>query len=589
MSTQNLVDNLQANLVLDPRIDIEEVPHYNILKGSEYVRYNQNISTSYSTSSVHFSVVPPNKDIVVDKKVYIDLEFQFQFTGDAGAGNVMLPQVSYNGVNYLAGQTDALRYMAFQQICENLSITFNQTTVSQNLSDYLEALTRAGFRTEYEDHDLSISPSMHDQFQELGDWNTWGAARNPLASYGNNSAQQPRGGLEYIITNNTQTAATVLVKWSELLLISPLAMSKLEHKGFLGLTNIDFTFNLGDLSRMWCHDAANNDWTDGGAVPTINVSWTKAPQLRLCYLTPPKSEIIPYINKYPYTEINRYPTDLGASVAAGASSRISGNNIQLSSIPKRMFVVVREKNSDRNYTKADAYSRIDKVEIQFNNKNSLLGSASTRDLYELSVRNGLQMSWAQWNQFCGSVLCVDFGNDISLGDAEAVGSFGQFQLQVDVDFTNIGSQAKNYTLYLIIASEGVFTMEGTTSRLNVGNVFPHNVLEGMQLADLERVPYHQQYDYIGGSFMGFLRRVGRKLGKALHKGIKFGKKVLPMVQEYGPKAIGIAEKVAPLLLSAGYSERDIENFLGRQAVASGITSGGITSGARAPRLSLIHI
>lgn len=581
MSTENLVDNIQANLVLDPRIDIDEVPHYNILKGSEYVRYNQNISTSYSTSSAHFSVVPPNKDIVVDKKIYIDLEFQFQFTGDAGVGNLMLPSVTYNGVDYLAGQTDALRYMAFQQICENLSITFNQTTVSQNLSDYLEALTRAGFTDKYENHDLSVSPSMHDQFQELGDWNIWGAARNPLNSYGNNSTQQPRGGLEYIITANTQTAATVLVKWSELLLISPLAMTKLEHKGFLGLTNIDFTFNLGDLSRMWCHDTANN-WTVGGAVPAINVSWTKAPQLRLCYLTPPKSEVLPYINKYPYTEINRYPTDSGSSLAAGSSNKISGNNIQLSSIPKRMFIVVREKNADRNYTKADAYARIDGVEIQFNNKNALLGSATSRDLFELSVRNGLQMSWAQWNQFCGSVLCVDFGNDISLGDAEAVGSFGQFQLQVDVNYTNIGSQAKNYALYLIIASEGVFTMEGTSSRLNVGNVFPHNVLEGMQLADLERVPYHQQTDYVGGSFMGFLRRMGRKLGRALHKGIKFGKKALPMIQEYGPKAVGIAEKIAPMLLAAGYSSHEIHSFLGREAVAAG----SVTSGARATRKNI---
>lgn len=586
----NQVDGVPSTLIIDPRINIDEEPHYYIEKGASYVRYDQNISTSYSNSSFHFSVVPPNKNVGVDKKIYIDVAFRFDFTGDAGAGNVMLPSVTVGGVEYLAGNTDALRYMAFQQIVESLAIQFNQSTVSQNLSDYVEALTRAGFRQAYEASDLSIAPSMHDQFQELGDWITWGSARNPLAAYGENSAQQPRGALQGIINSNTQTAAQVDFRWSELLIISPLLFSKMEEKSFIGLTNLDFTFNLGNLSRMWCHDAVNNDWTDGGAVPTINVSVLEAPKLRLCFLTPPITEEIPLINRYPYHEVNRYPTASGASLAPGTSTKISGNNVQLSSIPKRIFLFARERNQDRDYTKADAYARIDSINIQFDNKNALLGSATSRDLYEISVRNGLQMSWAQWNYFCGSVCVIDFGHDISLSDYQAVGMSGQYQIQIDLDITNVGSNAKNYTMYMVVISEGVFSLEGTASRLEVGNVLPQNVLEGIELKDLERRPYHEQYDYIGGSFLGFLKRVGSKLAKAAHKGLKLAHKAVPFVEKglelgkkYLPKAIGAVEKVAPLLMAAGYSEDQIARAitsLPQQGLGAGLKGGVMPTGGR---------
>lgn len=563
----NEVDGLRAFMVMDPRIDLNEVPYYNILKGGQYIRYNQNISSSYSNSSAQFSVVPPSKDIAVDKKIYIDVGFQFVFTGDAGAGNTMLPSVTVGGVEYLAGQTDALRFMAFQQVVESLSITFNTTTVSQNLSDYIEAITRAGFSKEYENTDLSIAPSMHDQFQELGDWASWGGSRNPLASWGNNASQQPRGGLKYIITANTQTSATVQVRWSELLLISPLAMGKLEQKGFLGLTNLDFTFNIGNLSRMWSHDNTNNDWNDGAAASSIAVTWLEAPQLRLCYITPPSSEPIPYINKYPYYEINRYPTDTGAALAGGATTRISGSNIQLSSIPKRLFLLARERNADKTFNDADSYARIDGVEIQFNNKNSLLGSATSRDLYEISARNGLQMSWAQWDQFSGSVAVIDFSHDISLDDSHAVGSFGQYSLQVNLDITNIGTVSKQYTFYMIVLSEGIFSIEGTSTSKTVGSVLPHNVLEAMQLGELEHIPYYEQYDYVGGSFLGFLKSVGRKIGKAIHTGATFLKKrALPFMKKYGPAIFGVAAKVAPMLMGLGYEEEEVLKILDRKGL-----------------------
>ena len=59
------------------------------------------------------------------------------------------------------------------------------------------------------DGPLSTSPSMLDTMQNPGDWTFLGNALNPQETYGNNSAQMPRGGFVYDVVTNTPTTATV--------------------------------------------------------------------------------------------------------------------------------------------------------------------------------------------------------------------------------------------------------------------------------------------------------------------------------------------------------------------------------------------
>ena len=566
------VDGVNAKLVIDPRVDAEEQPTYYIEKAADYVRYYQDVSTS----SIHFSIVPPNKNIYVNKKMYITLTADFTFAGDAGVGNVLMPSITYGGVEYLAGQTDALRWMPLQSVTESLSITLNQTTISQNLSDFIEALSRNGLTEHYEARDLSLGPSMHDQFQALGDWVRFGNARNPLASYGNNPLQPPRGAVQAVLTSNTQTAAVVRVTWTEPVMMSPLLFSKLDQKGFLGLTNIDVTWNLGDLSRMWSHDAVNNNVLSGP--PTV--AFVGNPRMRLLYLTPPLIEHpLPLTSKYPYYEVNRYPTDLGVINAGLSNQAFSSNNIQLSSIPKRIFLFARERNADRDYTSADSYARIDQIRVQFDNKNALLGSAEIQDLYSLSVSNGLQMSYPQFSFHCGSVVCLDFGRDISLDAYQSVGMHGQYQLQIDFEISNVSEENRSYTWYIVTVNEGIFTISNTETSLEVGNVRPFNVLEASQHLKLQRLPYHEAYDYMGGSFWSSLKRIGRKA-------LDIGKKAFHGVQTAMPYIKKGAEIIGPLLAAAGYSEAEIKQIM-HEAQGAGITGAGITGGRKiAPRRKL---
>jgi hypothetical protein len=262
------------------------------------------------------------------------------------------------------------------------------------------------------------------------------------------------------------------------------------------------------------------------------------------------------VNKYPYVNISRFPTDLNTINAGATSARLDSQNIQLSSIPKRVIVFARERNADRSFTRSDSYARIDTLEVQFDNKNALLGSAKSRDLYEMSVRNGLQMSWMQWSKHCGSVCVIDFAHDISLDASQAVGERGQFQLQMTFTLTNTGSRNINYTWYIVVLSEGVFTIANTQTSLETGVVTPFNVLEAEKYG-IESIPWREAYDFQGGSFLGNIKKWGRRLLPYVRKALPYAKKALQFGEKYLPEAAA--------LLAAGQ---------------------GVTGGAMAPRRRL---
>jgi len=294
---------------------------------------------------------------------------------------------------------------------------------------------------------------------------------------------------------------------------------------------------------------------------TITGGQLPNPAMRLCYLTPLSLQPIPLVNKYDYYSINRYPTTAGSgTVAAGASGTVDAQNIQLSGIPKLVYIFIRQRNSDRAFGESDAYARINQIRIQFNNKNALLGSATSRDLYEMSVRNGLQMSWSQWYKHTGSVCVIDFANDIGLDASEAVGSRGQYQFQVSVDFTNPGTNAKNYVLYTVPVNPGVFTIADTKTSLDTNMNRPLDVLMAEE-GGIEAIPYHDAYDFQGGSFFGKIKKWGRRL-------LPYVRQALPYVKtglDWGAKILPYAA-----FLAAG----------------QGQTGAGVTGGAAAPRKRL---
>lgn len=487
--------------VLDPRVKIDNERNYAVLSGISQVSYRPNISTSYNSSNVTHSAPPPNSGIIVDRRIYRRWFVQFVFTG---TGNPLIE----------LGTNDGLRAAPIASCVTTDAVTINNTTVSMNTSDIIQGLLRYQLYGKDADLDYSTFPSMLDQYQEYNDWVTYGSARNPLAMYGENGCQCPRGGFPLNVIANGNGTATIRAEITEPFWLSPMLFNKSRESGFIQVQTFDTNTTFGDLTRMWCHSSGGN------TLSNIAVTFYRAPELLFNYITPlerviPVNDNKPYV--YPYMEITRYPTDNAASTAAGASATINSNNIQLGSVPTKMFIFVRQKNSDLTYNSTDSFARIDSISINYQNQSGLLSSATTQDLYLMARKNGLLISWPQFSGIgqynsnaagsgVGSVLSIEFGSDIGL-DNSAPGMLENAQLQMQVNYTNIGSVTKNYTLYIVINSEGTFTLDGNRAIPQVGVVSKADVMGISRAAVVDYNMVKRHSDWEGGDFWGSFKRV----------------------------------------------------------------------------------
>ncbi len=549
---------LRAVRVLDPVTDINQNRVYCLLSGGSEVTWKPNVSTSFSQSSAQWSAPPPSPAIIIDRKVYMAVPVTINFTGT----NPIAGPLLQTGV-------DAFRAYPLQSIMNTLSVTINNTTVTQNISDTTPYLLRYHNPVCERNTEHSLSPSMMDQSQNYVD--LMGGIRNPLAGYADSAsgADECRGAFPLVSLVNPSQAignqsASLQAILTEPLMISPMCFESGMEQGFIGVQT--FTVNatwVSNLSRLWSHmvlPLAQNPVTNFTVTVTLG-----QPTLYFKYITPKQLTAIPRSCTYPYFVVDRYPTNVGA-VASGAVSQVSSSNIQLNSIPRKLYIFARKQNSDLTFLDTDTFLGITQISVNWNNRSGLLSAASQQDLYNISRKNGVNLSWQQWSggpfptmygasQLYGSVgsmLCLEFGTDIGLSDLECPGELGTFQLQVNVTIKNINpSQAITPTLYMVVVSEGIFTIEENRSIAQIGIMSKEDVLNAQQM---KQVDYNMIWRIQGGSFLSSLKSFGENLLsplKSAHDFVKKHKLISRGLRGFPNPLLQIASPVAAL---AGYGE-----------------------------------
>lgn len=520
---------------LDPRVKLGNKRAYAVFRGAKEVTPQRFPATSVSDTNVVFDVNPPSSFILVDKEVWITCPFLVTFTGADQGSNLL--QI---GVN------DAPRSYPLMQSILSTRATINNTTVSVNSNNVMQALLwyHNNYATRRELY--SGTPAMLDQAQNYSDLT--GAVRNPLAGYGDNTAEEARGaGLApsaaaliqgvgtFAVLSNTHTAAQVLMIVQEPIYLSPFLFgSQLDEAAFYGINKMTIQLLMGDLTRVWSHSSSGN------VITTITSSITgaiaagaPAPQAQFQYLTPKEIPELPLANYYPYFEVIEYVTPVGA-VAPLTLGSVTTNSIYFPTIPRRCYIFLRQQNSDRTYLTSDVFAFINSISITFANRTGLLQSQTPQSLYNLSSANGYEGSWEQWSAHTGSVLAIDFGKDIGLAEGEAPGmsSDGQYQFTVTINFMNINaSQTINFQAYIVAIQEGTMLIEQNHAMLATGVVTKQDVYASLSAPS---VPYHQtERIYGGGSFWSDLRSGLANFGKAA---LKYAPKIAEGVIKYAPLA-----------------------------------------------------
>lgn len=550
--------------VIDPRLDINSSRNktYGILSGAPYQTGRILPSTSFSNSQITFNAPPPSRDIYTNRRFLARVKFRIDFTGtSAGAGIPLLqafgmntaPGVSAGNFNY-----DAPRAMPLSQALQTVQVTIGNQTFSSNLNVYSRIFQRYHRNEFQEDGDFSYSPSMPDQSQTYSELD--GFPRNPLGGYGDNVTQCPRGGFaDCIITSNTSTGtpadtASIELTVTEAIPLSPLSFdANQEQLSFIGVDMMTIQLQLGGRGSGLLTGLAQSLWshsTLGSALTSATATVLQA-DLLFNYLTPSSLQYLPDLVTYNYNEFTNYPTRASAPLAPGASTVLAMSSVTLPTIPNRLYIFASPQDSDTNITDTDTFCRISNINLTFANQDGILSNYSPQMLYDMSVTNGLNYSWTQWQQKVGSVACAEFGTQIPLKDSWAPGVRTSQTLQMLVTITNIHpTKTFTPTLNILSVQEGIVTIDRGSVSKNIGVLDEKQVLDSW---DSTPIPQKRSVNIFGASLGGgsFFSDVGTFFKRLIRPGINVAKALAP--QQFQP----VVSAVSDVASSYGLGFKDV--------------------------------
>lgn len=585
--------------VLDPRVDLRKPTKYAIEDGARLVNFEVSNTASAGaggSSLTWTNADPPGPGVIIDKKIIVAITYRLTMTRTSDGADLGQPVIGFEplpGFSYPTDQiralgTDAPRYLPIAQTTNVCNVIINNASANGQIYDYIDPLMRYTGSRDYSETQLSLAPSMQDQFQAYGDFLSLGAARNVLGDYGENSYESNRGGfpLVYIERNDASTgilgSVTTAVVWLtsyEPIFVSPCDFGYGNQRGFFGVSNFRVTINTtGDLSRVWSHNAdpAKGGWpitmqsaiiAGGNGYTPQNITYscgisTGLPALYFTYLSPKILESPPAFNVYPYYYLDDQVFEDVRTVAPRATDQYKTNSFNLDSVPKYLYVYVRKSNSSRTFNDTDTYAFIQNLSITFANNPNQLSNAQPNQLYSMSVKNGCKLSWAQWSKYVGSVVCIDFSQDISLPDDMFVGMRNpNAQLSVQVRWTNISDEDISYSVYCIPSYAGIFDITQNQAQAMSGIVSLQDYVNSPVIHTLDYVDAHNFY---GGNFFTKIRDISAralpKVKQAAQLAKNIAPSVAPLIGEYGPTVLKGAE-ILGMLLGAGYTKAQANKMI----------------------------
>lgn len=363
----------------------------------------------------------------------------------------------------------------------------------------------------------------------------------------------------------TVSALTLYVKqtFTEKLVLSPFVFSDVHEKdvGLFGIQNIGVTMNIQSPQqprtiRQLAGQVQISQTATGviqatpGAVSLAQTFLGASPfsgsKIDVMFLTPPLDLPLAAKSVVPYLEYPRFLSNSQTVPATSTTSLISPT-LTLSQIPDLLVIWARPQTYGA--TDADYYLPISKVQINFDNYSSLMGTMSAEQLYELSYNNGLDMSYPEWagrvhtshasqglpvapgsaavvqqagwttgaaaptlspyDLTVGGPLVIKPGKDFALSTGAAPGLVGNYVLSITADVQNASTSSVNAVMYVMTINSGFFESVKGTSRIIKAPINEADVISapvasfGTRLA-LERA--------VGGA-SGLFGKVGSVLGR----------------------------------------------------------------------------
>ena len=547
--------------ILDPRLEALEPSQkemeWGIFKGCEGSNAVQQQANSYSTSGVTFSFNTQSENVLIDRRIYARCQFQLEFIGTAPVGQGLLQQ-----------ETDAPRFMPLASVTQSLKVTINGSSVETQYADALNGILRYGLDDHCKEIDLSMSPSAQDKYQKYS--SGVGSVRNPLSNYQNSGKDTGRGSFVMDSISNPRSVdatvpitATVLFTVTEPLLLSPMLYKSQDlQSGLIGVKSmaVQFNFASGQLSRIWSRSPSQGV-NITSVTPSVGAGTTVPPSLLINYLTPPQSSQgqIPRQVNYQYFKAETFVNDMNVSLAGNASQTFTNNAIQLSTVPKCIYIWASRANSSKTHLTTDTFLKVNSLSLNYLNVSGQMSSMTVQDLYQMCAKNGCELSWQEWSGKCmsigssvnspsvvgmvGSVIKIDI-SDLHIPSNIASGMNVNSQLSYTINVENINQdEAIPVQLTTVVVYDGLLTIQSGSCASQVGVISEQDV-RATRADTANTLPWSVAKSVYGGNMFASIGHLARSAKRGLDfacktKELLGGELVTP--HHSGGKAVSRAE------------------------------------------------
>ena len=519
-----------VNIVDAQLEDITSELNLPIVTGSSSNTYQRFPSNSASTSQVIFNIQVPSLSTAVSRKFLVTTKIilKIDFADDIEPDQTVF---SY-------AESDALQAFPFNSLVTTAQASINNTSLTCNTNQIIAPLLKL-----YNPEELakfnSLCPSLVDAFY-LNYAQGVGSNNNCLGGYNVGSYNReyiPRGAFPVTITSDLEGKLILpytiksaapgnagdpavyprsiyvsFITTEPILFLSPLISgSSVDQSAFIGINNMNLTFNIGQCNKVWSSGTFVKTVSGGvksvSAIKNISLPTPfQAPSMLLNFFTLPPTlySKLSSKNVCHYNQYASYTYQYGQDLASQATQEIAFSNVQLNQIPTKMIIIARKKLSDQTWENSNSFLTITKLSMNFNNHSGILASANQQQLYNMSIQNGSTQNYYEFSgagavgssyvadvtgdlvkndgtnciiPTTGSVLVIDPAIDLGLDVEYSNCSSGQFNIQFNVTVTNQTKDTFQPELLLICVNSGIFTTENGSSSIETGLFNREMVLE----------------------------------------------------------------------------------------------------------------
>jgi hypothetical protein len=566
--------------VFDPRI-VQTKPEYAVEKGALSLTNVSFQAQTADSSSVQFNIQVPSENVFVDRAV--------EWTGTAVA---VVKVVLGAGVTAGSSLQGIVAPSAFplHQATSQMTATINDATVTVNTQDVLAQVLRlADMRDARRQR---TCPTMLDRYAKYPDsavvanspLNAWdkttesdnvpnggfngfyfatsSSGSTPLGTTGADSTGvawsngQPYAGTN--IASGTTLTFNVSVRSVEKLMLPPFIFSDQYElsTGLFGVQNFQVQMNLApNPSRSFRVATGLTVKTPLGVSAYVPITvastvwstnantgglWYGKPSLAVQFLTPALDVPLPPKSIVPYMEFPRYISTPQTDVYNNGGGLLQSQTITLPNIPDLLLIFAKPSSYD-DASNGDWTLPITNISVNFDNFSGLLANHTQEQLYQMSLRNGVDMDWSEWSGYgvvpaslgsagpsaggrvglAGGPLVLRPGRDFALQAGQAPGLVGNFTLQFNLTVQNFTGSTQTPNIYTVPISSGFFETIKGSSRIIKGVLTEQDILAAPAHAPsvaLERPVGNGRHGGAMGGAMGGAHGGRRHGGK--HGGMK---------------------------------------------------------------------